>query len=120
MKDFRNAGAVIPVLAEILGPTVLVRPDSTAPAGVSGCLACIGVISEHEGRPRWPAESGLAIGPSEPSALRGQPIDIRCLAEFVPVATQSSRREVVRDDEENVQLVPGAKRANGQEGEESE
>ena len=102
MKDFRNAGAVIAVLFEVLGPTVLVCADFLASAGVPGGLACIGVIPKHEGCPRWPAESGLAIGPGEPGALGGQLVDIRCLAEFVPVTTKSSRSEVVRDDEENV------------------
>ena len=81
--------ALIPVLAEILTELSLSAPTSFARWCIR-LLACIGVISEHEGRPRWPAESGLAIGPSEPSALRGEPIDIRCLAEFVPVATRQS------------------------------
>jgi len=120
MKDFRNAGAVIAILFEVLGPTVLVSTDFFASAGVPGCLACIGVIPKHEGCPRGSAESGLAIGTREPGALRGQPVDIRCLAELVPVTTQSSRSEVVRDHEENVELVPGAQRAGGQEGEDSE
>ena len=115
MKDFRNAGAVIAILFEVLSPAVFVCTDFLTSARVTCCLAGIGVISKHEGCPRRTAESGLAIGPSEPGALRGQPVDVRCLAEFVPVTTQSSRSEIVRDDEENVGLVPGTKRTNGQE-----
>ena len=120
MKDFRNAGAVIAILFKVLSPTVLVCTDFFASAGVPGCLAGIGVIPKHEGRPRGTAESGLAIGAREPRALGGQLVDIRCLAEFVPVTTQSSSSEVVRDDEENVGLVPGTKRISGQEDEERE
>ena len=107
MKDFRNAGAVIAILFEVLGPTILVYTDFFTSARVTRCLAGIGVISKHEGCPRRTAESGLAIGPSEPGTLRGQSVDVRCLAEFVPVTTQSSRSEVVGDDEENVVVLAG-------------
>ncbi len=120
MKDFRNAGAVIAILFKVLGPTIFICTDFLASTGVARRLAGIRIISKHEGCPRWPADSGLAIGPREPGALGGQPVDIRCLAEFVPVTPQGSRSEVVRDDEENVGLVLGAKRASGQEDEESE
>ena len=106
MKDFRNAGAVIAIFFEVLGPTVLVFSDFLASAGVARRLAGIRIISEHEGCPRRPAESGLAIRPREPGALRGQTVDVRCLAEFVPVTTQGSRSEVIGYDEEHVGLVP--------------
>jgi len=57
----------------------------------------------------------LAIRPREPGALRGQTVDVRCLAEFVPVTTKSSRSEVVRYDEENVELVLGGNERGSQE-----
>lgn len=63
------------------------------------------VVTRHEAGPRRPAIGSLAISLREERATFGQTVDVRSLENFVAIAGQGSRSQIIRDDEEDIRFL---------------
>ena len=64
------------------------------------------IVTGHERRPRGTTVGSLAVGTSETRPAGGNTVNIRCLADLVPVTGKGRGSQVVRDNEQHVHF-PG-------------
>ena len=101
--NLTHARGVIAVVHEMLAPRGAIT-DLRPRALVTQHPRGMRIISAHERRPRRPAVGALTIRPRKARALRRNGVNIWCFANFISIARQRRRGEVIGDDEQHVIL----------------